>query len=188
MSGFRCVVLISVVLCYFCFEACFQCIATFFCFVVLIFLCCALFLFCCANFIVFLLVSIVIWLSFWCANLVVLRLVSIVLWLVSFLFCEFCCVSACFHCDMTCFCFVVLISLCYGLSPSYCDLFLFCCANFIVLRLVSIVLCQFHCVASFFHCDSTCFCFVVLILLCFHCIVLRLASIVFFRFHCVKLI
>ncbi len=91
---------------------------------------------------------------------------------------------ACFHC-------VVLISLCCGLFP-------LCCANCIVLRLVSTVLWTFHCVVARFHCVveislccslfPLCFAnFVVLRLVLFYCVnfaVLRLVSLLLWKFRC----
>ncbi len=119
---------------------------------------------CVVQFVVLRLVSVVLWLVLrplccdWfplcCANVIVLRLVSVVLHLVSVvLICCvaacFCCVVACsdhcvvtgFHCVVACFCCVVLIV--------FCGLFPLCGDNFVVLRLVSVVLWSFHCVVLY---------------------------------------
>ncbi len=101
-------------------------VAACFCYVVLISLCCDLFPLFCVNFL-----SCGLFLC--CVNFVVLWLVFVVLRIVSIVLRHS--VVAYFHCVVIIsLCCVVLISLC-------CDLFLLCCANFIVLRLVSVVLC-----------------------------------------------
>ncbi len=62
-----------------------------------------------------------------CFRCVATRLFSVVL------------ISLCFGLFPLC-CVVVLTSLCYGLFPLRCDSFLLCCANFVVLWLVSVAL------------------------------------------------
>ncbi len=70
---------------------------------------------------------------FRCANFSVFRLVSVVL-------CKSFCVASCFHCVVLIVCvaahfrYVVFIFMCSSLFP-------LCCANFVELRLVSVVLC-----------------------------------------------